>query len=100
MKKLNSAKILIFLSIIGILYNLLVLTGIIPYQYSWGGRLETYEQMLKFETIGLLMNLFIIFIVAMKAGYIKQFLHKNIISVILWILVLMFALNTIGNLLH
>lgn len=98
MKKSSSAKLLILFSLIGIFYNILIVIGFIPYEYAWWWRLESYEQMLKFEFVWFLVNLFIIWVVAMKAGFVKQILPSKIIFFILWIFVLMFAWNTLGNL--
>jgi len=98
MKNLNSAKILIVLSGIGMFYNLLILVGIIPYEYAWGGRLDSYEQVLQFEIMGLIVNTLIILIVAMKAGYVRQVLPQKLMIIVLWGLAMMFALNTVGNL--
>ena len=50
------------------------------------------------ETISLLINLAIMFVVGVKAGYIKRYLNIKIINAILWFLVALFLLNTIGNL--
>jgi len=81
-----------------IVYHFLILAGIIPYQYVWGGRLENKEQMWAFESVSILINLLIILIVAIKGNYIKSFVSGGVITVLLWVFVVLFALNTVGNL--
>ena len=82
-----------------VVFHLLVLTGVIPYNMVWGGRLENASQMYIFEAVSLIVNLAIIVVVAVKGGYLKPFLSKRTIAYILWALVILFSLNTIGNLL-
>lgn len=81
-----------------LIYHLLILSGIISYQYAWGGRLESKKQMLVFESIGVLITLLIIFVVAIKGNYIKLNIPKILITVLLWFFAAFFALNTLGNL--
>ncbi len=81
------------------LMHLLILFGVINYQNAWGGRLKNEQQMYVFETLSLLINLFLVYVLLIKAGYIKGILSGKAIRVVLWIYCLLFALNTIGNLL-
>ena len=78
-------------------FHTLIITGVIPYEYVWGGRLESFEQMLKFESISVMVNLLIIFIVGIKGSYFRPFLPKKTVTVVLWIFTIFFVLNTIGN---
>jgi len=81
-----------------IMFHLLVLVGIIPFNIVWGGRLENASQMRLFESISIIINLLIIIVVAIKGRYIKPFIPEKIINFILWMFVVLFILNTIGNL--
>jgi len=81
-----------------LIYHLLIITGTIPYEAAWGGRLENDEQMIQFESFSILMNLFILFLVSIKAGYSKIKIPQAVITVFLWVFVALFALNTFGNL--
>lgn len=81
------------------IFHLLVLFQIIPFNIVWGGRLKNTSEMVNFETISLLINSFIIFVVLIKGTYIKPFIPFKIINIILWFLVFIFSANTIGNLL-
>jgi hypothetical protein len=50
-----------------------------------------------FEAVSIIINLIIIIAIGMRGGYINQFLSKRIISFVLWVLVIVFSLNTLGN---
>lgn len=81
-----------------VVFHLLVLSGIVPYNIVWGGRLESAMQMYAFELVSLTINLVIIAIVGMKGGYIKPYLPDKLVTFLLWVFVILFALNTVGNL--
>jgi len=91
-------KILTSISIVVILFHILILLKIIPYEITWGGKLKTDEEMYVFETFSILVNLFFIFVLLQKGVFIKPFLEKKTVSIILWIFLAIFVLNTIGNL--
>jgi len=81
------------------IFHLFILFGGIPFNIVWGGRLQSTSQMYFFEAVSITVNLIVIVVTAIKGRYINQFLGKRIINFILWILVLLFSLNTLGNLL-
>jgi hypothetical protein len=93
----TSANIIIIILLSVFVFHILVLIGVIPYNIVWGGRLENISQMYVFEIISLTINSVIMFIVCMKAGYIKAYINLKLINVTLWFLVAIFLLNTIGN---
>ena len=100
-KKLNfrlAVHATLTIVVLVLIYHLLIITGAIPYEATWGGRLETYEQMIQFESISIVLNLFFLLLVAKKGGYIQVKIPPLIITVLLWLFVALFALNTIGNL--
>lgn len=92
-----SANIILLMVVCVLIFHTLVLLGVIPFETVWGGRLENVSQMYLFETISIVVNLIIISVVGMKVGYIKRYLNEKIINTILWFLVVLFVLNTIGN---
>jgi len=94
--KIAVNTMLVLLSFV-LVFHLLVLLGIIPFSIVWGGRLQNASQMYVFEAVSIIINLFIISAIAMKGVYIKQFLSKRTIRFILWVLVVVFSLNTFGN---
>jgi len=80
-----------------VLFHFLVLSGAIPFSVVWGGRLESASQMYYFEAVSITINLVVIAIVSIRAGYIKLFMFKRTITFLLLVLVILFALNTVGN---
>ena len=95
--KLAAGIVMALLSVI-VVFHLLVLSGVIPYNIVWGGRLESAAQMYVLETVSLAVILAVILIVAIKGGYIKPFLPPKVVTILLWLLTALFALNTVGNL--
>lgn len=79
------------------LFHLLIIAKVIPYTIVWGGRLTNDAEMLRMESVSIAINLFILLIVAMKAGYIRQFIPAKVINIILWILVGLMLANTVAN---
>lgn len=80
------------------LFHLLVLAGVIPYTITWGGKLRSLTQMRVMELVSLLVNTFLMVVISMKAGYLNSFIRPRAITLILWFFVVLFALNTVGNL--
>jgi len=90
---------ILIIALLVFVFHLLIISDIIPYQYVWGGRLESNEQMLIFESFSMIINLFIIFIISIKGSYLRPYLSSKTVKVFLWIFSILFGLNTIGNLL-
>lgn len=98
MSKRLASSILLFLLAVVTVFHVLVLAQVVPFQNVWGGRLKTVQEMYVFETISLLLNTFLIFIVLQKSGSVKRVLSYRIINAVLYIFAGIFVLNTIGNL--
>jgi CDP-diglyceride synthetase len=102
MKKLISQKqaiiIMIVLLAIVLVFHTLVLTGAIPYAIVWAGKINSLANMRKLEVISILVNAFAILILLLKADYIQNKIPVKIINAVIWLFVLLFSLNTIGNL--
>lgn len=81
-----------------IIFHGLVLTGIIPFTIVWGGRLESSSDMIRFETISILINVVMVVVIVMRAGLLNISINQKKIRVVLWIMTVLFLLNTIGNL--
>jgi membrane protease YdiL (CAAX protease family) len=99
--KLNSqlaVKVMLGLLSMAILFHLLIIVEMIPYKIAWGGKLQTDGQMYVFEGFSILINLFLLFILLIKGKYIKPQLSERTIKIVLWIFLILFILNTIGNL--
>ena len=82
-----------------IIFHLLVLSGIVPYTIVWGGRFQNETQLRNFEVVSVIVNAFVILVIATKGHYINLHIPTKILNSILWLLVLLFSVNTIGNLL-
>lgn len=92
-----AVNIMLFLLSAMLVYHFLIITQVIPYEATWGGRLKSVEQMYRFESVSILLNLIIVFIVAVKGGYIKRITPGKLTNILLWLIVVLFAFNTIGN---
>lgn len=108
MKKLISFKLAVQLSqvIFGllILFHLAVIFGIlvldfVPIDFLWGGRMESKQQLLRFEIFSLVLITLCWFIVLVKSEQIRIPSLKGVAKIGIWILVFLFVLNTVGNLL-
>jgi hypothetical protein len=105
MEKIMSFKLAtqISLLIFGlfVLFHLSIILGIVifdfvPVDVLWGGRMETKEQLFVFEIISLLMAL-CLFTVLIRSEKVKLQRLMRAAVIALWILFILFLLNTIGN---
>ncbi|MCR9015292.1 hypothetical protein [Aquiflexum gelatinilyticum] len=80
-----------------LVFHFLILFGIIPFENTWGGRLENREQMIVFESISILITILVIIAVAIRIGYLNWDVKHKLLSVFFYILSLVFGLNTLGN---
>jgi membrane protease YdiL (CAAX protease family) len=97
MKYKLSINILLGLLIAVILFHIGVIVKLIPYDIAWGGRLQNDSEMYVFETISILVNLFLGLVLLMKREYIKFQFKRKTTDIILWIFLVLFVLNTVGN---
>jgi hypothetical protein len=99
MNNRNSTPILLLLTvtILSLIFHLLIITGVIPYELTWGGKLESISEMLVFETISILINLFFLHILLQKGNYVRSAYSEKFIRVTLWVFFFLFILNTAGN---
>jgi hypothetical protein len=72
---------------------------IVSYEITWGGRLKNDLEMYIFETISVIINLFLFSILLIKGKYLREFISMKIVNNTLWIFFILFGLNTIGNIL-
>lgn len=98
MNKSCAIKIMLgFLSAI-LLFHFCILLKIIPYDITWGGRLTNDSEMYVFEIISILLNLVLYFALLIKGKYLKELIPVKLVNTILWVFLVIFGLNTIGNL--
>jgi hypothetical protein len=101
MKKFISTKfaihsLLIIFSAV-IVFHFLVITGLIPYEIVWGGRLKSKEQMIPFELTSIALNLLMLSMVAIYAELLKVNLSRMVLKVAFWLMFVLFFFNTVGN---
>lgn len=99
MKSNTSLNILIFLVFVLTLFHLLILFQLLPYDIVWGGRMKSLEGMYKMEGGALMVTLLFGFVLLMQRGIIKAYISLKVVRAILWVFLVFFLLNTVGNLL-
>lgn len=82
-----------------ILFHLCILIKLIPYNIAWGGNLKTDQEMYVFESISIAVNLVLLLVICIKGNYIRVTVHPKIINTMLWLFLILFILNTLGNVL-
>jgi len=90
----NLIRVLIGLLAFVLVFHVLILFQIIPFNMVWGGRLQSEQEMYWFESISTFLNLLLIWALSLKA---KGDQRKSI-DIILWIFFILFSFNTVGNL--
>ena len=88
--------LVIFLAIF--IFHLLVVVGVVPFAMVWGGRLHNHSQMLAFEAVSLTINLLMLVIVVVQAGYVRIRIPRRVMTVVFSLMSLLFLVNTAGNL--
>ena len=93
-----SRGLMILFSLI-IVFHLLVLVQVIPFQMVWGGRLNSVSEMYTFETVSIALNLLMLAVVSVRSGVMSLVVNPRVIQFLLWAMAALFILNTVGNLL-
>ncbi len=91
-------KILLGILFSVILFHICIIVKIIPYNIAWGGRLTNDNEMYVFESISILINLFLSWLLFMKGEFVQFKFPNKTVNLILWIFFALFILNTVGNL--
>jgi hypothetical protein len=90
---------LLFILFLIVIFHFLVMLQVIPPGIVWGGRVQNSSQMLALETVSITVNLMMLGIVSIDAGYLKVKINRVIIKISLWTMFVLFLSNTFGNLL-
>ncbi|TMM53720.1 hypothetical protein FEE95_17635 [Maribacter algarum] len=98
MKPRIAVKILLGIVIAVTLFHLCILLKVIPYDITWGGRLTNDTEMYVFETFSIGLNLILGMVLLFKGNLIKPLLPIKMVNVVLWVFLILFAVNTVGNL--
>lgn len=101
MKKTLSEKIAIYGMLViltpMIIFHVLVICGIIPYEIVWGGRITSQSEMVVFETISIVALSLMVFVITVYAGLLKVNMHRAVMRVSLGLMTGLFFMNTAGN---
>ena len=92
-----------FLFILFLLFHIFIIVGIVYFNlnltnYLWGGQIKTNPELIQFEMISILVQSLCTIIVFFRIRIEKFSKYKKILNLFIWILFLIFLLNTIGNL--
>jgi hypothetical protein len=98
-KSIALSYTLVFLFASSLVFHLFVLAGIVPFEIVWGGRINSREELIPFEIFSILVNLLFLSIALARAKIFNPGFSPGFIKGGLWAIVVIFALNTIGNLL-
>ena len=90
-------KILLWLIAAVTLFHLTILIKIIPYEITWGGKLKNDAEMYLFESISILTNLFLGYVLLIKGKFVSKLISTKVVNIILWVFLFIFGLNTLGN---
>lgn len=95
-------KICVILFTLFAVFHLCIIISIVwfdcaPNDYLWGGRMNTVEELLRFEYLSLALQLLFIFIIAVATEKINLPRIVPFARLLLWPMALMFLLNTMGN---
>ena len=102
MKKLISVKlagnISIVLMVLLIIFHILIMIRIVPYDIVWGGQIKDDVSLMKFEIFALVTSFLFLVIILVKVDYLKFTKFRKITNIAVWIMFVFFLLNTVGNL--
>lgn len=98
MNKKNALVIMSSILIVLLIFHLLILLQIIPYNQVWAGRLSSVEEMRRFEAFSIALNIFMLSILIIKHRQLTNGNSNKIINSLIWLFSAFFLLNTLGNL--
>ena len=86
------------------LFHLSIIIGIVffdyaPVEFLWGGQMETRDELLQFEWVSLGVILICLNTVLIRYGWVQLPGMLKTTRVVLWVLMVLFSLNTLGNIL-
>lgn len=96
--KAVALRILLALFPLVVAFHVSIISGLIPYDVVWAGKINTVEEMYMFEAVSIAINLLFITVLLLKAQYVKNNIPDRLLNSILWLFLILFVANTIGNL--
>ena len=81
------------------IFHVLVLVGVIPSDFIWGGQIDGAEgNLFTMEIISLAVTIFFIFITYVKIKSLTSGKYVKLINILVWVIFAYMILNTLGNL--
>ncbi len=93
----TAATVLLGLFALAIVFQLAVLSGLVPTEMVWGGQLEGDDQRTVMALVAIALLVLMIAIVQIRRGRIGRSIPA-VGKWGMWAIVVLFALNTVGNL--
>jgi uncharacterized membrane protein YfcA len=94
----TAARLVAIVSGITILFHVLVMLGVVPYEVVWGGRVTDNSQLMKLEAVSISINILIFGITVAGIRHRKTGKYHLLYKIFFWLLTILFLLNTLGNL--
>ena len=80
------------------LFHVLVIINVIPYEIIWGGRIRNRRELINLELISIIVNAIMIFVVLIRTGMVGFSIRRRWMRLLFWMMLALFLLNTLGNL--
>lgn len=81
-----------------VVFHVLVLLDVLPYDQTWGGSIEDKSQVIAYEGFAIVLTLVFILMVSIKLDYLKIKRLQKVADIAIWIMGGFFAISLIGNL--
>ena len=81
------------------LFHISVLLKIVPQDIIWGGRLGSDSEMYMLEGISIIVSIYLTLVLMIKGSFMRPILSAKAVTVSLWLFLVLFVLNTVGNVL-
>ena len=91
-------KVMTILLLAVLLFHFSILFQFISYEVVWAGKIESLEEMRLFEGVSIFFNLTLLFVLFLKNKNLRDDKDNKVVNFVIWFFVVVFALNTIGNL--
>ncbi|MEC7771863.1 MAG: hypothetical protein VX798_11815 [Bacteroidota bacterium] len=94
--KIAGRLLLMLLSLL-VVFHVLVLLDVLPYDQTWGGSIQDKSQVIAYEGFAIVLTLVFILMVSIKLDYLKIKRLQKVADIAIWIMVGFFAISLIGN---
>ena len=81
-----------------IVFHVLVILDVLPYDQTWGGSIEDKSQVIAFEGLAIVLTLVFILMVSIKLDYLKIKRLQKVADIAIWAMGGFFVISLIGNL--